>query len=78
MRSLSDIANGESEGFTVKEIANGVGKVGKEWLIDCEDELSWDSLITMIEELHQAWHSIMFNLYMTRERESDEYIEFVE
>ena len=24
------------------------------------------------------WHSITFNLYMTRERESDEYIEFVE
>lgn len=78
MRLLPDIVNGEREEFTVKEIANGVGRVAKEWLIDCEDELSHDSLIAMIDELHKAWHSISFNLYMARELESDEYIEFVE
>lgn len=78
MRSLSDIINGEREEFTVKEIANGVGRVAKEWLIDCEDELSRDSLIAMIDELHKAWHSISFNLSMARELESDEHIEFVE
>lgn len=30
MRSLSDIVNGEREEFTVKEIANRVGRVAKE------------------------------------------------
>jgi hypothetical protein len=33
---------------------------------------------SMLDETVQAWHTVAFNLYMTREREADEYIEFDE
>jgi hypothetical protein len=71
MKSL-DIVNRGNERFIVKEIANGLGMVAKEWLIDSEDELPRDSLIGMIEELHKVWHSISFNLYVTGERDEVE------
>ena len=60
------------EGFVVKEIAQGTGKVAKEWLVDCEQDLSEDTMIEMLDELYNAWHSISFNLYMTRERDEEE------
>lgn len=76
MKNLQHLVDKGSEGFIVKEIAPGLGRVAKEWLIDCEKDLSEDHLISMLDELLQAWHSISFNLHMTREREPGEYIEF--
>lgn len=46
--------------------------MAKEWLVDCEQELSEETMLEMLDELYQAWHSISFNLYMTRERDEEE------
>lgn len=72
MKCLQEIVDRVGEGFVVKEIAQGTGKVAKEWLVDCEQDLSEDAMIEMLDELYQAWHSISFNLYLTRERDEEE------
>lgn len=72
MKCLQEIVDRVDEGFVVKEIAQGTGKVAKEWLVDCEQDLSEDTMIEMLNELYQAWHSISFNLYLTRERDEEE------
>lgn len=72
MKCLQEIVDRVDEGFVVKEIAQGTVKVAKEWLVDCEQDLSEDTMIEMLNELYQAWHSISFNLYLTRERDEEE------
>lgn len=72
MKCLQEIVDRVGEGFVAKEIAQGTGRVAKEWLVDCEQDLSEDTMIEMLDELYQAWHSISFNLYLTRERDEEE------
>lgn len=72
IKCLQELVNKTADGFIVKEIAQGTGKVAKEWLVNSEQELTEESMLEMLDELYQAWHSISFNLYMTRERDEEE------
>lgn len=74
MKCLEEIVCREHSGYIVRAVSPAVGIVAKEWMLDWEEGLSSDDMKSMLDKTVQAWHTVAFNLYMTRECEADEYI----